>query len=45
MILSKNIENDFAVFASQILTRLAHGEEISDNYLSGLPRPELMWRT
>ncbi|MCG0459267.1 TniQ family protein [Enterobacter cloacae complex sp. ECC445] len=35
MILSKNIENDFAVFASQILTRLAHGEEISDNYLSG----------
>ncbi len=35
MILCKNIENDFAVFASKILTRLAHGEEISDNYFSG----------
>ncbi|MFP2163924.1 TniQ family protein [Enterobacter ludwigii] len=35
MVLCKNIENDFAVFASQILTRLAHGEEISDDYLSG----------
>ncbi|EAA1314132.1 TPA: TniQ family protein [Enterobacter hormaechei] len=35
MILCKNIENDFAVFASQILTCLAHGEEVSVNYFCG----------
>lgn len=35
IILCKNIENDFAIFARQILSRLAHGEGISDNYFSG----------